>query len=150
MDYQENQQDLSVEESSVVGIVKALKKDGKGLLLTSLEGVDVWYSNNYFKEDVSNLCKKGDKIKVILTSQGYLSEIKVEERALPELTAPVSSGSDGNGGLLPLRELGITASAIVSYAKDMVCQGAIKIEELTSTCLNMAETYKKTFEKLLE
>lgn len=67
--------------TQTIGIVEAVKKDGKGLLVDGK-----WYSNVYLNNTIT--AKKGDKVEVHLNEKGYLDFVVVLDTAptQPKLT----------------------------------------------------------------
>jgi hypothetical protein len=132
---------MEIKEISYVdGIVKAIRKDGFGLLLATENGKESWYSNQYFGKNAHDICKIGDQVKLSLNNKGFLQDIELISKAptpVPTETATqrkdyVSEDSSSR-----------TAGMIVSYVKDILCAGKITLEEFDTTAEKLSETFKK-------
>ena len=116
---------------TVKGIVKAVRKDKKGVLLDN----DKWYSNKFAAEVV---CNKGDEVEIAFETKGIYNNhetIKVLSKAKG---SKVSSEYD-------------PTTMLVSYAKDLVVASMSTDKRISldnATILVLAEYFK--VKKILE
>ena len=125
-----------MEESRVeFGIIKAIKKDGKGILLTATNGQDTWYGNNFFAGDIHKICKRGDRVKIVLNNKGFLEAVVVTE----------SSVENASSIQNPKRiddEINKQASIILSYANNIVASGKADLTDMNTVIITHVEGFK--------
>ena len=86
------------------GIVKILRKDGKGLQLETGE----WYSNKFFKGTLD--CERGDKVEVSYSINGEYTNLE---------SCKVIQKGEKKAIQKEIRE-DVNASQLCSYSKDLV------------------------------
>jgi hypothetical protein len=126
-------------DTKIKGIVKAVKKDKKGILLND----DKWYSNNFLLNLID--CNKGDEVEVTLNNKGYLQGVKV-------LTANTNPNSNTKQEIREVRYL-VDSGNILKNAVDLVIAGKYKklteaTNDLLSEFLYLSECLK--VEKIID
>ena len=95
---------MAKETNKVQGLVKAVRKDKKGLLLDN----DKWYSNKFFNGTVD--CENGDKVEV---------EYEVNGNFLNLTKMTILQKGEKKAMQMEIRG-DVNASQLTSYAKDLV------------------------------
>lgn len=115
------------QKMTAIGVVKALRKDRKGLQLAD----DQWYANKFGKEIEANI---GDEVKITYVLNGQwknhetVEVLKKKENSLPSYVKETSDSRD--------------RSMAVSYAKDLVVALINKSKDISEA--------EKQMEKLAE
>lgn len=136
------------EKIIVLGKVKAVRKDGKGFLLIKEDNSEQWCSNQFLQEEVG--CAKGDSVKAMLSSKGYLETVEVIETAPQEEAispaAPIKTS--GYVGRTNDTEASIVSQVIIKSTSRMVAGGIVKLKDFEEVTKRLTEIYKNT-KKLL-
>ncbi len=118
------------------GIVKSLRKDGKGLQFETGE----WFSNKFFKGTLE--CEKGDKVEVEFSINGEYTNLEackvIQKAAKKEIQKEIRED--------------VNASQITSYAKDIVVaviekMGTEELARIKITAPEMMEIAAKAVAK---
>ena len=116
------------------GIVKVLRKDGKGLQLETGE----WYSNKFFKGTLD--CERGDKVEVSYSINGEYTNLE---------SCKVIQKGEKKAIQKEIRE-DVNASQLTSYSKDLVVAviGQVHIDDKNKVLVSdMMDTAAKAVVK---